>query len=357
MKRITKLSVLITFVLFAANQLLAESVFMKSGAVLEGKIIRENDAAVTLKNADGIISRIPRKNIQRVLYHDDYKQAKYIGTKDKKIIRGYIVAENNDGYTVRKDLKKKEELVVDKKNVLYVSSKRLVLAEEKNGISTEKNEKSRKPYLSPWYNDIRLGMRLQYFLGQNYTNTSAKHLGHTGGLNFYCHWQSFEFEFLVGPQYNKEGYFLLNATSAWLPFTFNRLKVGFILGYGLYEDNLGYFGYQNGDGSLAKYHALNYGLAFNYADWLRFSFSFGMLVQAEIKYSGGGTTNVYEGYNLIPVSSSKVQVEYIFFKHYSVYLGCWLLLGNQEQVSGLTPVDFRHHLMFFSLGLSYRFHL
>lgn len=111
--------ILFLFLLVSAS--FAESVFLKDGKILEGKITRETDAEVTLETINGRQEKIKRNTILRTVYSSDYKEKKYIGIKDQPEIAGYIVAEEEDTYTLRAELNSPQEQVLQKKTVVYVS--------------------------------------------------------------------------------------------------------------------------------------------------------------------------------------------------------------------------------------------
>jgi hypothetical protein len=59
----------------------AESVFLKSGSIIEGKIIKEDDLSIDIRTETGEKRTIQRKEVIRTLYHTKYKERKVIKKK------------------------------------------------------------------------------------------------------------------------------------------------------------------------------------------------------------------------------------------------------------------------------------
>ena len=121
MKRLC-VSLLIGFFVFAAQALFAEAIFMKDGSIIEGEVISETDQRLRVRVGKDI-REIQRAEVLRILFTDDYKQKRYIYTEDDREIAGYIVAEDRNIYTVRRDLNSPEEFTVQKKDVTGVMSR------------------------------------------------------------------------------------------------------------------------------------------------------------------------------------------------------------------------------------------
>ena len=104
------------FMLFAAQSLFAEAVFLNDGRIIEGKIISETDDLLTVQR-DRETTDIPRSDVLRILYTDDYRHKRYIYTLDGREFEGYIVAEDRDTYTLRNRLESREETTIMKSDV------------------------------------------------------------------------------------------------------------------------------------------------------------------------------------------------------------------------------------------------
>jgi len=101
----------------AAVSVYAESVFLEDGSIVEGDVIEETDTDITVRKANGIKVQIPRQFVLRRLETDKYKNKVRIHKKDGTVISGFIVLENPEGYTVRKDLNALDEIVVGREEV------------------------------------------------------------------------------------------------------------------------------------------------------------------------------------------------------------------------------------------------
>ena len=104
-----KLFIIITFLLLYGS-VFAESVFLKNGSIIEGKVIKETDKYVKIKMKSNLETQIPRKRILRTLYHDKYKRIMYIKLMSGKIIKGHIIFEGKKKYIIREKLESSKEI-------------------------------------------------------------------------------------------------------------------------------------------------------------------------------------------------------------------------------------------------------
>lgn len=117
---------ILALVLFFTPSLHAESVFLKDGSIVEGSITTENYQTVTVTENNGRARAVPRKDILRTLFTDDYKKKLYFQLDGGDEVEGYIVDEDATTYIVRRDLYSPKETIVLKKKVLSSSKKRPV---------------------------------------------------------------------------------------------------------------------------------------------------------------------------------------------------------------------------------------
>ncbi len=129
--------------LLGAGALHAESVFLKDGSIVEVKIIKETDAEiqVVLKNKEQ--RSLPRRDVLRTVYHDEYRQLRYIHLLNGDVLEGFIVDEDRESYTYRKDLASNKENRVAKTRVDFVSKNRVAARAGKDGA--EKREEKVAP--------------------------------------------------------------------------------------------------------------------------------------------------------------------------------------------------------------------
>jgi formylglycine-generating enzyme required for sulfatase activity len=114
--------------LFSVNSsfLFAEAVFTKDGSIVEGKILRESRPSVQIKLSDGKVKDVPRSEILRILYHDNYKNKRYMTKMDGTVIEVYIVDEDKTSYTYRMNIDSPEEIKILKDDVDSISRRKVV---------------------------------------------------------------------------------------------------------------------------------------------------------------------------------------------------------------------------------------
>jgi hypothetical protein len=131
----------------------AESVFMKDGSIIEGKVIRDSDRAVLVKLADGSDKEIPRKDILRIIFDEEYKNKRYIYKMDGTSLEAFIVEEDKSGYTLRTDLDSAYEFKILKKDVDSISRRKVVSP----APQVKKAEPSREENIRSSATRMRLG--------------------------------------------------------------------------------------------------------------------------------------------------------------------------------------------------------
>jgi hypothetical protein len=109
-----------------STALYAESFFLKDGSILEGQILTETDYTTKIKQEDNKIITIERKKIVRISYEKNYKKKSYIKLYGGKMAEGHIVEESSSEYTVRDKLDSPAEYKLDKKDVIAISSEKLI---------------------------------------------------------------------------------------------------------------------------------------------------------------------------------------------------------------------------------------
>ncbi|MCX8124259.1 MAG: hypothetical protein N3F66_08860 [Spirochaetes bacterium] len=163
--KVFTLTVIVLIISFALP-LFAESIFLKDGTIIEGDIIKETDKAMDVKLLEGKKITIQRKDVLRTLVNNTYKIKMYIMKSNKDILPVYIVEEDNESYTCRKDLLSTDEFKINKADVIFVSKipPKDFIDEEvqkkagelgvKKQYTWEKNLKWRAPFLRIGYSNI-----------------------------------------------------------------------------------------------------------------------------------------------------------------------------------------------------------
>ena len=107
--------------IFGATALSAESIFLKNGAIIEGKIVKDTDKTTVVKTAEGNKQTISRSDILRTIYNEDYKEKRFLNQMDGTSIEVYIVDEDDISYTYRADISSSRETVIKKSDVESIS--------------------------------------------------------------------------------------------------------------------------------------------------------------------------------------------------------------------------------------------
>lgn len=101
--------------------LYAEYVFLKDGAIVEGTIISDAAGTVTVRTRENKVKPIPRSNIMRILYTELYMGKVYVQKTDGKNVICYMVDEDRESYTFRKELYNPEEFKLRRDQVLFMA--------------------------------------------------------------------------------------------------------------------------------------------------------------------------------------------------------------------------------------------
>jgi len=110
-----------SILLFFIESLNAETVFLKDGSIIEGRIIYDSAGTVAVKDKESKTRTIQRANIMRILYTDLYMGKVYVQKTDGKNIIAYMVDEDRDTYTFRRELFNPEEFKLRRDQVLFMA--------------------------------------------------------------------------------------------------------------------------------------------------------------------------------------------------------------------------------------------
>ncbi|MBN1499602.1 MAG: fibronectin type III domain-containing protein [Spirochaetes bacterium] len=117
------LIVIFAFLLFFSSTISAEFVFLTDGAIIEGKIIKESNASITVRSNGNKNLEINRNTVQRIFYGDLRLDKIYVQKRDGKGFTAYKVDENRDVYTFRSNLMVNEEFTIKKSDVLFMTER------------------------------------------------------------------------------------------------------------------------------------------------------------------------------------------------------------------------------------------
>ncbi len=123
MKSRTILPVILLLVCaFGSRQSLrGEYVFLKDGAILQGTIVAENAAKITLQKKDNKREVIARETIMRILYTELYMGKVFVQKTDGKGVACYMVDEDRETYTFREEINSPKEFTFRRDQVLFVA--------------------------------------------------------------------------------------------------------------------------------------------------------------------------------------------------------------------------------------------
>ena len=113
-------AVLIFAIVLVSSQGRSEYLFKKDGSIIDGKITAETAKNVTIRKADGKAEQVNRADIMRILYTRLYMGKVFIRLTTGKILDGYMVDEDQETYTFRKELYRPEEFTLQRNKVLFL---------------------------------------------------------------------------------------------------------------------------------------------------------------------------------------------------------------------------------------------
>lgn len=115
---IKKVSIVcVLFLLLPVQILHAESVFLKNGSIVEGRIESESRERITVVSPDKSRRVIQREDVIRILYYFDYKNRYLITDKNGTVLDVYMVEETVNSYKYREELYWPDEELIQKGNV------------------------------------------------------------------------------------------------------------------------------------------------------------------------------------------------------------------------------------------------
>lgn len=120
----------------------AESIFLKDGSIIEGKISSENDQDTVIRLPDNSTRNIKRKNILRIIFGDEYKTKVFFYTANGQIVEGYIVDSSPRGFVYRKDLVSREEFAMLEQDVFLIVHKQIAILRKIDISAAAKKEQA-----------------------------------------------------------------------------------------------------------------------------------------------------------------------------------------------------------------------
>lgn len=100
---------------------MAEYVFLNDGSIIQGEVIKDTPSQVVVRDKDKKKLTIERKDIMRILYSELYLGKIYVQKTDGKNEICYMVDEDRESYTFRRNLYKPEEFTLKRDQVLFMA--------------------------------------------------------------------------------------------------------------------------------------------------------------------------------------------------------------------------------------------
>jgi hypothetical protein len=103
--------------------LMAETVFLKNGEIIEGTASSFSNDSIQIRTEDKKVIKIKNSDILRTLYTKLKKNKVFIQKRDGKSVLGFVIDEDQDTYTYRKELYSPEEFKLKKADILFMAEK------------------------------------------------------------------------------------------------------------------------------------------------------------------------------------------------------------------------------------------
>ncbi len=217
MKTLVKSIVLVILIALPAGKIYAESIFLKDGSIIEGRIIKDIVKSSTILIPGGKTIEVLKKDILRVTFDTEYKNKNYLYDMNGDVIECFIVNEDRGSYTYRTDLASTKESVIKKSQVNLISRQKLAGIREKPPLV--------KPILFDRFMNFKLGYTS--IISYSTANPAAYVPGFEIGYGFYDKIVEYEMSLSIG---------FGNADTDM----FSRMNVNFVFG-NIFGFGLGFY--------------------------------------------------------------------------------------------------------------------
>lgn len=112
-------------IFFLSLPAIADGVFLKSGEIIQGQILKLEKKTIKIKDTNGKTRHVDRKNELRFFMGSLDLKEKFIYLNNDKLIVGYIVAEDKLAYVVRKKLSSPKEEAIIKTEIKTISARKI----------------------------------------------------------------------------------------------------------------------------------------------------------------------------------------------------------------------------------------
>lgn len=281
---------LFLFFLISSTAVFGESIFLKDGSIIKGKVAKETDKSMIVKT-DKEEKVLSRDQVLRVLYIDDYEKLSYVFLKDNSIIECYIVEESRNRFLCRKKLNSAEEISINKEDIRFISKEKVSLYQMQKQSGKPKLISDRK---NKFIN--LLGLRA----GALYVESANKNIPYNDStvmfsLGLYYLDRFFEFHWEMNIDFDDKSSMLHQYIMNYLPF--NMFNVGLGLGIGYTQFDFRKLESNDGPGVTLGYQGFLVGLTYRYGGWFRLGFYYSLCVGFRAEYNTETESLNYEDQN------------------------------------------------------------
>lgn len=117
------ISLIFFMLFFNIRNVRSEFIFLKDGSIVSGTIVKDAATSITVQKQDKKLETIQRANILRILYTRLNLGKIHVQMRDGKNFEAYIVDEDQESYTFRKNLYKADEINVKRNEVLFIADR------------------------------------------------------------------------------------------------------------------------------------------------------------------------------------------------------------------------------------------
>ncbi|HPA71331.1 MAG TPA: hypothetical protein PKY31_03625, partial [Spirochaetota bacterium] len=124
MKKTTGILLIIGIMtLSLAMEIRPEVIFLKDGSLVQGSVTQDAAEYITVRKEDNKTEKILRKDIMRILYTKLNMGKIYVQKRDGKGLTAFIVDEDQESYTFRKELHSPAEFTLKRVDVLFIADR------------------------------------------------------------------------------------------------------------------------------------------------------------------------------------------------------------------------------------------
>lgn len=277
------------------SNLFSESVFLKDGKIINGKISKKSGTDIIVVLNDGTVKQVTRNSVLRILYHENYKTKQYIHKKNGEYIFAHITGEDEAGFTIRYNLESPVEYVLARDEVISISREKPAGIVVTDYINDEQSESitSFASLISfsggvcgPFESDMAESLgEVNYLAELNFFFYRMRN--ETGnGLDFFCKGSYRHFD--SGGEFNEGNYLIMNNYKSQLDY------------YGIHNSSEKVFTLSNSQYSIGSGLRYIYGYEINGILWQLYVAGTYQFKWNSLRYGAcdsAGANAVFRGYH------------------------------------------------------------